>query len=664
MSRWVEAAHLGRCAGMSPYVLWDLMRPDLGMAGTVPALCLGSGSDEPAHALLFDRDRPGCATRDGATDLETVLPHVLDNAVLRPDLRRNPGPVTPPSRAAALPQLGRGHQPVLLGIIDDAIPFAHEHFRLGPSRSRVAWLWLQGARHDGATEVPCGREYWGPDIDDLLAAHRRGDAVDEAALYRDVGMVDPALREVQSGQFRETHGAAVADIAGGFGPRHDVEAAVEDGGEPVRLDPAMLPLAFVCLPSAVIRQSSGVFAQPFIIEGIRRILELEKTMRAGGIKPAVIINISMGITAGPKDGGTMLEQFMDCCIAKRDVKLPPLRFVLPAGNHRLAQTRASVPTRMQPDRPLFWRLPPDDGTPSFLEFWGPLAKERPPRPRFGLTLHPPVLPEAVETPPDLAFDHAYDLRDARGALLARLTVQWREAPGGGRENLTLAVPPTLHEGPGALAPPGDWRIELMDRGCSGAKPLTVDVFVQRDDTLPAFKPAGRQSRLHDPAYAARMPGGRPWRGAGGSGHYVSHDLTINAYATGEAPVIVGGHYRDGTPVEYAGEGGVVASGKEVRTDVAALADRSPWLRGVVAAGTLSGSASVYGGTSVAAPRVVREIAKAIVNGRIRFHGHDRGTTALAKAEGPDGADLPRLLRRPELLGQAPKDEVEVYSSAF
>jgi hypothetical protein len=117
-------------------------------------------------------------------------------------------------------------------------------------------------------------------------------------------------------------------------------------------------------------------------------------------------------------------------------------------------------------------------------------------------------------------------------------------------------------------------------------------------------------------------------------------------------------------VEYAGEGGVVASGKEVRADVAALADRSPWLRGVVAAGTLSGSASVYGGTSVAAPRVVREIAKAIVNGRIRFHGYDRGTAALAKAEGPDGADLPRLLRRPELLGQTPKDKVEVYPSAF
>lgn len=161
-----------------------------------------------------------------------------------------------------------------------------------------------------------------------------------------------------------------------------------------------------------------------------------------------------------------------------------------------------------------------------------------------------------------------------------------------------------------------------------------------------------------------MPGGRPWRGPGGSGHYVSHDLTINAYATGEAPVVVGGHYRDSTPVEYAGEGGMVANGKKVQADVAALADRSPWLRGVVAAGTLSGSASVYGGTSVAAPRVVREIAKAIVNGLIRFHGVDRGTTALAKAEGRQGADLPRLLRRPERLEQEREFKAEAYSSTF
>ena len=44
-----------------------------------------------------------------------------------------------------------------------------------------------------------------------------------------------------------------------------------------------------------------------------------------------------------------------------------------------------------------------------------------------------------------------------------------------------------------------------------------------------------------------------------------------------------------------------------RVDRAAVADRSPVLRGVLAAGTLSGSRVAMGGTSAAAPRGVRAL---------------------------------------------------------
>jgi len=47
--------------------------------------------------------------------------------------------------AGALPDPDRG---CIIAVIDDAIPFAHQHLRLPGALSRVASLWVQDARVD------------------------------------------------------------------------------------------------------------------------------------------------------------------------------------------------------------------------------------------------------------------------------------------------------------------------------------------------------------------------------------------------------------------------------------------------------------------------------------------------------------------------------------
>jgi hypothetical protein len=582
------------------------MRPDLPVRPRQSGLCRHGG-----RFAQVPVDDNGTLSFAGAGEdtVATLLPGVLPAGAMDPALACLPCDSAP----LCVPVIDPGPAPVqgkrlLIGIIDDAIPFVHERFR--DPAGRVVFVWVQGAPHDGACSLPFGRAFDRAAIDGLCATHRVGGRLDEAAIYRAAGLADPSRPDHHAALARASHGAAVADLAGGFGPGGAAETVRLTAKHEIAVDPARVALAFVSLPPAVVRETSGTFAEPFLIAGIDAIIAAADAL---GPQTDVVINLSLGITAGPKDGQTPLERHMEACVAGRAAAgQGRVRFVLPAGNHRLDRTRAVVPVGMKHGHPLFWRLPPDDRTPSFLELWGPpTTGGQPPRPRFGVSLRPPGSAMTVNAT-GLAFAHTYDLRGDEGRLLARLTVQWHPGAGEGegRERLTLAMPPTVSDEGGHLAPPGDWELAVTPSD-AGSLGLAVDLHVQRDDSLPGFRRAGRQSRLVDPGYSAVAPGGLALNDDMAAGPYVRHDLTVNAYATGSAPLVVGGHYADGTPVEYSGLG--PAKGEPGRgPDVTALSDRSPWLRGVPAAGMTSGGAASYGGTSIAAPLAARELAKAML----------------------------------------------------
>lgn len=142
----------------------------------------------------------------------------------------------------------------------------------------------------------------------------------------------------------------------------------------------------------------------------------------------------------------------------------------------------------------------------------------------------------------------------------------------------------------------------------------------RDDTIPGFSDNGRQSYILDPDQDQRDHRGMPTaEDPQDASDGLRRAGTLNALTTcGEPNVITVGAATERlgtTKTEYTAslysatplpEGSPLNLNE--RVDRSAVADRSPVLRGVLAAGTLSGSRVAMGGTSAAAPQVVRSLA--------------------------------------------------------
>jgi hypothetical protein len=515
--------------------------------------------------------------------LDRIVGIQLPDGVVNPNLTGLGGATAASAKSAdpwppEIPKPGTGHRPVFIGIVDDAIAFAHQRFRLPNGRTRFDYLWLQGVRRREGDLVPCGREFNRAQIDDLL------DGRGEAAVYREVGLIDMRLPWVQHVAQAFSHGTAVLDAAAGY-PPGAAEAAAR-------------PIAAVCLPAQVTSDTLGTFVEEYVILGLERLLaHLEhRREQVAGMEVPAVINISMALTRGPKDGSSLLDSFIERTTRTH----APLCYVLPAGNHRLSRTHAHFDLSSPPPFKTTWRLPPDDLTPSFLEIWGP-AKAGPPSRSLKIKLSLPGSSEALT--PTLTLD-TYQRLVAGSRELAWVYCQWVAAPDGrGRERITVVTFPT-RAAPGRASPAGDWRIEIDP----GPEPsLPIEVYVQRDDTIGGFRRRGRQSYLVDAGYADRLSNGFRRLVDRGEHSPVRRSGTISSFATGPAQVVVGGRYASSRrKVWYSGA--PEPGGRAVARFAAS--ERSPVLRGVVAAGSASGSRVAIGGTSIAAAQVTRQLVDA------------------------------------------------------
>jgi hypothetical protein len=479
-----------------------------------------------------------------------------------------------------IPMSTAGLPPVFIGIVDDAIAFAHQRFRLPDGGTRFDYLWLQGVPYVGG-DVPFGRELVRSEIDRLLGEHRS-----EAGVYRAVGLIEMGRPTVQHVAQAFSHGTAELDAAAGYRPDDPAGAA--------------RPIAAVCLPPEVISDTLGSFAEDYIMQGLDRLLAHLERRRAAASRPVpAVINISLARTGGPKDGTSLLDRYLEQTVQDHR----PLRYVLPAGNHRLSRCRARFDARSERALEATWRLPPDDWTPSFLEIWGPPRADKPEAPSLSLGLRLPGSPESISVP-DLQMEHYRRLLAGPDKELAWVYRQWIEAPdrSGGRERFTIVTFPTRGSGDASTAPAGDWLIGIEP---ASDAPLPIDLYIQRDDTIPGFRRRGRQSYFVDAGYRNRLPNGFPRLVDRGERSPIRRAGTISSFATGDVPVVVGARYASsGRTVGYSGapEPGGRALSR------CAAAERSPVVRGMLQAGSTSGSRVAIGGTSVAAALVTRALA--------------------------------------------------------
>lgn len=569
---------------------------------------------------------------------------VLPPAALNPQpTAQDDADLTDPALAyltgEALPDPDSG---CIIGVIDDAIPFAHERLRLANGASRVAAVWMQDARwrpDSPGHDLPSGVEIRGAALTALLRQAAAGDIAGEDAIYRIAGAIDLTHDVTPSAAFAAGHGAAVALEAAGFAP-DDPQAKNH-------------PLIAVGLPTRVIADSMGTLATAplmmaiiFIINRARRLcrmIERRDQLNPGDVKLPVVINISLGVTAGPRDGCSVLERFMDALSQATPTDLGRVTFVLPSGNHRQSRLCA----RLRPGQDIGWLLPPDDPTFNAIEVWGPpvpIAQ----RGAMQITLTLPGMAPAT-TALKLPWQYSV-LHGADGTALARAYYTPHEStPGKWRDGITvIALPTCPRKLTEPFAPPGEWRI-----GIAATSPDNdYDLSIQRDEVIRGFRHEARQSWLNDAAY--RRYDAPEWpvltdEENGGDPH-LRRRGTINAYACGTTPIRAGAAYQkarsrfddrrlsdDALASDYCsylndGTGG----------DVMARVDQSVLHEYRIVRGQGSGSFALTSGTSIAAPMVTRWLAGRLAAGEVL---PDRQAIRKAAADGTPPTVIAPILSR-------------------
>ncbi len=544
---------------------------------------------------------------------------------------------------------------VLVGIVDDAIPFLHRRYQTVAGTSRFRRVWLQGTQvvdfdaeelADGIDRIddavfeddqPKGhrydphvgrilsREAINRKIKQVLAAEKavpQGTASllrTESQVYKGLANKVSTPGERRRSPLTWSHGAQVTDLA--------------CGAEPGEMDD--IKILGVQLPPHAVRDTSGRELSAYAIQATRWIIDQAIAInKASGHKVPLVINLSLGVLAGPKDGSGFVEDWLEQEI-KRFIEVSdnaPIRIVLAYGN--AYRNRQIAVQEIEPNETaeLEWRLQPDDRTDSFIEIRAKRAE--------GLEWS---LQPAGRKPKFAALPRAGQHREldlGRGTVAAVLRDGQEQSAS---TSLLIAMRPTASLEGGPLAPQGAWCLALKN---SGKKKLVVTLQIQRDDTPRGYRESGRQSFFDHEAVGSLDAELKDYVGLGDSP--ITTEGTHSSYAglASENPCVysVGAarssvswalldqHRGVEHPPAYYSSAGTTRKtlSKSVGPDLSAFADEGNFLTGIQAKGLLTGSSARLSGTSAAAPQVTRSLA--LLDKLEAFSGSGSGSAAARSAE--------------------------------
>jgi hypothetical protein len=527
---------------------------------------------------------------------------------------------------AAGPNTGVPRNSVVIGVIDDDIAFGHERFQDAPGSTRIHYFWDQVEPLAGGSFY--GKEAFKNDRGTIPGIDRRlGIYANEDQFYRSYGYLDYWNAGHKAYARRGGHGTHVLDLA--CNPPQ----------------PGIGPLVAVQLPSATTQDTSGGSLAPQVYDALMYMLMRADDISSANKVPALplVVNLSYGMPAGPHDGTGQLERAIDEVIDS--VNTPQkilLQVVLPAGNAHLSRGHAQFSLQPKTSEVLRWRVLPDDWTESFLEIWYPGVDDS--------GKCDSVIQVSVRTPTGnatVAFGEGttYEWQPTAGVTAAMVSFYPAVAPGT-RKLIRISLAPTAWpDGALTLAPAGVWEITVQNAG--GAPVSDIHSWVQRDDTAIGYARRGRQSYFDHGDYARFDTGGRPIeQDPIPSSSVVRRDATINAIATRQLAIVVGGFRRsDWKQAPYTASGPVVDAARKNPypdgPDAMAVSDDSPSHRGVLAAGSRNGTAVAMQGTSVAAPQIARLAAIDLLRPTGRGDRYAVKAAALASEAAPPAGAKPK-----------------------
>lgn len=521
--------------------------------------------------------------------------------------------------------------PVIVGIIDEGLAFAHERFRSSLKSSRVQFAWLQDASCAGGVDgFGYGRELTKHNIDQLLALHESDGSVDEDAVYRDAGAADFSRPGHKSLSWRTAHGTHVMDLAAGFSMTDDPN---DESTEELNRDD--VHIICVQLPTSTVAETSGLGLEKFYVDALRYIYDRASEITHNGKALPVVTNFSSGVRGGPRDGSSFLEAYVDKLVENRNKTAPTLA-VLPAGNAHLTQSHAKL--RLAPksskgfSKSVKWRVQADDRSFSYVEFWLPPNIEYSEKPLVELRITTPRGYESPSLGARIDMGEGMTIIGGAGnnsivlhadqneedivckAYFQPVASMSKNDKSRGRFLIALAPTEFLSgeaggELPGTLAPVGDWTITLEN---TSDDDIVVNGWIHWDDAPITYSRTGRQSYFTDDKYQRFDPVSGDVFQQDDTESVVKRSGTINGLATGDQPIVVGGyHYREGRPADYSSAD---FEGMTQNPDFMAVCEDSNVQFGVLGAGTRSGSRVALNGTSVAAPQATRLLAEKLATG--------------------------------------------------
>ncbi len=591
-------------AGISPYIDWlkavsfdgQDEKDDLSIAPLPlsPLAALISGNTTSPAPL------PGFA-RPGATD--TVAADPLIELTWMPD-----------------------QDCTIVGVIDSAISLAHARFRRLDGGSRFLSAWLQGGDWRSGAAVPFGRELFRTEIDRLMFRAMVAGAIDEPTFDRSAGLTQFGhARGDRRLENNATHGTFVTDLAAGF----DLRQSSQDEFR------RRLPIIGVGLPPRTSMGSSGNFLEFFATHAVEYIVDrADRIWRACGYDEGggfpIVINMSYGLQAGPKDGFMLIEEVLRAIESAANAANRPIRVILPAGNDLLSEGAAAFDLGPGDAHSIDWRISPEDHTPNYAELWSDeLPGNGGPHPHhpLNLSVSPPHGPHGPvqagqhgqrmtlvdDSRPDVPLARIYCRKHAPKAQGAH--------PNWHRVAYVVCTAPTLSQDRMFGAPAGRWSWVV-----SAASATRGYAYVQSDQSLTFGSDTGLVSTFAHPDFKPRDEFGRfidvysyPTDGSAPQDTDATPPMrrrgTMNAIASlPEARVI--GSYRatDGKPSTFssAATSDVVGVGRAAPTSLLPGADGAARF-GLMAAGSKSGSAAIMGGTSFSTALATRSVALAMLD---------------------------------------------------
>lgn len=501
------------------------------------------------------------------------------------------------SQSTSLPIIKVPNGSVITAVIDDGIAFGNDVFRDSLTSTRVHYATLLPTMPGTAPgQASVGVELDKAQIDALLVANTSSMLLDEDRFYQQAGLIDYADGTFSPTSLRRSHGTHITALAAGY----PMDAAPDDR-----------PILCAILPTRVTEDVSGGSILPSLVLALLRLTRQAARFRCkDGSRPPAVFNFSYGNFGGPHDGTSPIARVIEDYFGPECDADQELRLVLPAGNGNLSRTHAMLAFDAGGSRPakvLDFVAMPDDRTASEVQLWMPYSASSP-LPNF-VTVRA-TTPDGLQSGPvDIAAGSYQSLINQDGIEVARLSFAFTPLPTA-RGVITLSLNPTASLTPAPLAPSGRWEIEVTPDQIAADE--SVQVWIERDDTLPGFRTGGRQPYFNNGDYQRFNKFGAPLAvDPPGTDSPIRRAGTLSGFACGPSPLVIGGLTQsNGKMSDYSAAGPITPPRGEAipyrdGPDASARADDSLVLQGVISAGSRSGSMVRQNGTSVSAPRVAR-----------------------------------------------------------